>query len=118
MKARPSTLPFYTIRWQGERVRILDQRFLPGKLIYRDIRTCKEMAEAIKTLAVRGAPLIGAAAAWGVVLGMLRSKAKTHEMLLKEFRKVAHTLQATRPTAVNLTWALRRMGKVIEKGKR
>jgi methylthioribose-1-phosphate isomerase len=110
-------LPFYTIRWNKNSVRILDQRFLPGKAVYRDLKTWEEMAEAIRTLAVRGAPLIGVAAAWGVVLGLLRSKAKTPEALLREFRKVAHALQATRPTAVNLAWALRRMGEVVEKGK-
>jgi methylthioribose-1-phosphate isomerase len=114
----PFSLPFRTIRWNKNSVRILDQRLLPGKVVYRDIRTYQEMAEAIQSLTVRGAPLIGSAAAWGVVLGFLRSQAKTPEALLKEFRKVAHTLQATRPTAVNLTWALRRMGKVIERGKR
>jgi len=113
-----SPLPFYTIRWQGDKVRILDQRFLPGKVVYRDIRTCEEMAEAIKTLAVRGAPLIGAAAAWGVALGLMSYKAKSYGALLKEYRKISHTLKSTRPTAVNLTWALRRMGEVVEKGKR
>ena len=113
-----SPLPFDTIRWNKNRVRILDQRLLPGRVVYRDLRTYQEMAEAIQSLAVRGAPLIGSAAAWGVVLGLLRSQAKTPEALLKEFRKVARTLQATRPTAVNLTWALRRMGEVFHKGKR
>lgn len=117
MKARPSTLPFYTIRWNKNSVRILDQRFLPGKVVYRDLKTWEEMAEAIKTLAVRGAPLIGAAAAWGVVLGLLRFQAKSYDEWRKKFRQVSHALQSTRPTAVNLAWALRRMGEVVEKGK-
>lgn len=118
MSAHYRPLPFQTICWVHDRVRILDQRFLPGKLVYRDIRTYQEMAEAIKALAVRGAPLIGAAAAWGVVLGLLRFQAESYGEWRKKFRQVSHALQSTRPTAVNLAWALCRMEEVVEKGKR
>jgi methylthioribose-1-phosphate isomerase len=86
------------IRWKGDRVEFLDQRLLPGKTKYLTCRTARQVAKAIKDMAVRGAPAIGCAAAFGAVLGKGRPAA--FEVLAK-----------SRPTAVNLFWALERMRK-------
>lgn len=104
---------FKTIEWIGDRVKILDQRMLPNQTVYRIVRTPLEMSVAIRTLRVRGAPLIGVATAYGLVLGMISSKANTKEEFLEDFNKVACALIDTRPTAVNLRWAVERMKKVV-----
>lgn len=90
------------LRWMGDRVRVLDQRHLPTQERYWDCATVTELAEAIRTLAVRGAPLIGIAAAYGMVLGA-QSVAERGAL-----HGVRDLLAATRPTAVNLFWALDR----------
>ena len=90
--------PVEPIRWKGDRLELLDQRELPNKTVYITCRTAAEVAKAIRDLVVRGAPAIGCAAAFGVVLGKGREKA--YEILAK-----------SRPTAVNLFWALERMKK-------
>ena len=84
------------IRWRGDRLELLDQRFLPDKTVYVTCRTAEQVARAIKDMVVRGAPAIGCAAAFGVVLG--KGKPKAYDVLAK-----------SRPTAVNLFWALDRM---------
>src|SRR3954471_17324042 len=92
----------------GHGVRILDQRELPEREVYRDLRTIDEVYDAILTLAVRGAPAIGIAAAMGVTLALDRTETDR----LEAGRKVHHAvgrIGAARPTAVNLSWALRRM---------
>ena len=86
------------IRWLGDRLELLDQRLLPGRLDYVSCRTADEVAQAIRDMVVRGAPAIGCAAAFGVVLGA--SSKEAFELLAK-----------SRPTAVNLFWALARMKK-------
>jgi methylthioribose-1-phosphate isomerase len=86
------------IRWKNDRLELLDQRLLPDKTKYVICRTAEEVAQAIRDMVVRGAPAIGCAAAFGVVLG--KGKPKAYEMLAK-----------SRPTAVNLFWALERMKK-------
>lgn len=86
------------IRWKGDRLELLDQRLLPEKTEYLTCRTAEEVATAIRDMVVRGAPAIGCAAAFGVVLG--RGSEKAYEVLAK-----------SRPTAVNLFWALERMKK-------
>src|SRR4026208_918505 len=97
------------IAWTpGHAVRILDQTPLPGEEAYRELDSVEAVAEAIKTLRVRGAPLIGIAAAMGVVLstrdqGEARPPGRS---LLQQVRDACATLAATRPTAVNLHWAL------------
>jgi methylthioribose-1-phosphate isomerase len=95
-----------TLEWRGDNLRIVDQRALPDKLIFWDCRTVADVAEAIRTLAVRGAPAIGIAAAYGVVLGA-RADRKSVDSAIRE-------LASTRPTAVNLFWALERMKKTVE----
>jgi len=84
------------IRWRGDRLELLDQRLLPDKKVYVVCRTAEQVAKAIRDMVVRGAPAIGVTAAYGVVLG--KGAAKAYELL-----------RASRPTAVNLFWALERM---------
>lgn len=90
-------------------VRIIDQRALPEARIERDLESAEAVAEAIRTLQVRGAPLIGIAAAMGLVAGTRALRAATREALLARLTELAGQLRATRPTAVNLGWALDRM---------
>ena len=102
-------LAFSPISWQGDRLVLLDQRRLPGDEVYLECRTWPEVADAIRTLAVRGAPAIGVAAAFGVALAGLSSSAQDVDALLRDVEAAADGLAATRPTAVNLFWALDRM---------
>jgi methylthioribose-1-phosphate isomerase len=98
-----------TIEWTDEGVRMIDQRKLPTVEEYPTFRTYEEVAEAIRVMVVRGAPAIGVAAAMGVALGVLKSKAESSEELKADFDKITATIAATRPTAVNLFWAIERM---------
>jgi methylthioribose-1-phosphate isomerase len=98
-----------TIEWKNDQVVMLDQRLLPHKEINRVCRDYKEVAAAISQMVIRGAPAIGVAAAMGVALGALKSKAKNFD---EDFDEIVSTLAKTRPTAVNLFWALERMKKV------
>jgi methylthioribose-1-phosphate isomerase len=98
-----------TIEWKNDQVVMLDQRLLPHKEIHRVCRDYKEVAAAITQMVIRGAPAIGVAAAMGVALGALKSKAKNFD---EEFNEIVSTLAKTRPTAVSLFWALERMKKV------
>ncbi len=101
--------PFRTIEWKGDHVRLLDQTLLPGEERYREIRTVDEMCDAIRRLAVRGAPAIGVAAAMGLALGVLDTADDDRAALDSRVEEVSSRLAATRPTAVNLFWALERM---------
>jgi methylthioribose-1-phosphate isomerase len=107
-----------TIEWINNRVRLIDQTRLPAELVYLDIDDYHQLAEAIKRLSVRGAPAIGIAAAYGVVLGLQASAAVSAEQFVHETDEVIAVLAATRPTAVNLFWALARMKKVITDHRR
>jgi len=105
------TLP-RTIAWIGDVdgfVRLLDQTLLPTQVEYRDCRTVEEIWEAIRSLRVRGAPAIGVAAAMGVVLGMQKMPDRQRGSFERRLREVADSLRTSRPTAVNLFWALDRM---------
>jgi methylthioribose-1-phosphate isomerase len=102
-----------TIEWTGEGVRMIDQRKLPSVEEYPVFRTYQEVAEAIRAMVVRGAPAIGVAAAMGVALGVKDSSAPNIEALRREFKQITDTLAATRPTAVNLFWAIERMKRVF-----
>ena len=90
-------------------VRILDQRALPGVRIERDLETVEDVADAIRTLQVRGAPLIGIAAAMGLVAALRAHRDARHDAFLARLAEMVGILGATRPTAVNLRWALERM---------
>jgi methylthioribose-1-phosphate isomerase len=97
------------IRWAGDRLVLLDQRRLPAEEAERECTDWREVAEAIRTLAVRGAPAIGVAAAFGVALAARESRAASREDFLADLEVALKGLAATRPTAVNLFWALERM---------
>ena len=103
-----------TIAWQDDKVVILDQRRLPGEEVYLECADVDAVVEAIKTLAIRGAPAIGIAAAMGLALGSLGIAKKGFPSFYKELSVICDTLKATRPTAVNLHWALERMKGVCE----
>jgi methylthioribose-1-phosphate isomerase len=101
-----------TIAWIGDVdgfIRLLDQTLLPTQVEYRDCRTVEEIWEAIRSLRVRGAPAIGVAAAMGVVLGMQKLPDNQRGSFERRLREVADFLRTSRPTAVNLFWALERM---------
>ncbi|MGD9818171.1 MAG: S-methyl-5-thioribose-1-phosphate isomerase [Desulfomonilaceae bacterium] len=108
--------PFRTIEWKGDHIRLLDQTLLPLKEEYLEIRSVNDMCEAIKRLSVRGAPAIGVAAAMGIALGVLDSN-DDMEDLSKRFHEVSSAIASTRPTAVNLFWAVRRMKELFETNK-
>ncbi|HEX5215557.1 MAG TPA: S-methyl-5-thioribose-1-phosphate isomerase [Vicinamibacterales bacterium] len=105
-----------TIEWQPDAVVMIDQRKLPGEEIYLHCKTANEVAKAIKTMVIRGAPAIGVAAAMGIALGMRKSKAQGTRQFAVEFTKLCDLMAATRPTAVNLFWAIDRMKKSFAGG--
>ena len=97
------------IRWEGDRLLLLDQTLLPGEEREREYTRWQDVAEAIRTLVVRGAPAIGCAAAFGLALAARQSGAEDLDGLLHDLEEAGKGLAATRPTAVNLFWALDRM---------
>jgi methylthioribose-1-phosphate isomerase len=105
-----------TIEWQGDVIVMVDQRKLPSQEVYVRCRTSQEVARAIRTMVIRGAPAIGVAAAMGIALGMRRSTAKGTRQFAVEFQKTCDMMAATRPTAVNLFWAIDRMKGVFAEG--
>jgi len=104
-----------TIEWKEGTVTLIDQTKLPNETVWVKIADYKAMASAIKEMKLRGAPLIGVAAAYGLALTAFRSKAETREQLLKELEESAAVLRKTRPTAVNLFWAIDRVMKKAQK---
>src|SRR5436309_5156303 len=108
--------PPRTIAWVGDTtgfVRILDQTLLPTQVAYRDCRTVEEVWEAIKVLRVRGAPAIGVAAAMGTVVGLQNFRDRSRGAYRKRLKEVTDFLRTSRPTAVNLFWALDRMERCV-----
>jgi methylthioribose-1-phosphate isomerase len=108
------TMPIPTIAWVNNSVRIIDQKKLPFKLKFIYCRDIKTLWKAIKTLQVRGAPALGIAAALGVLLASVKSKAKTKVTFKKDLYRAMHYLAGSRPTAVNLFNALKRMKGLID----
>jgi methylthioribose-1-phosphate isomerase len=102
-----------TIDMKDGAVVMIDQRRLPGTEVYVTCKTAQEVAKAIKTMVIRGAPAIGVAAAMGLALGMRRSSATGTKQFTTEFQKLCDLMGATRPTAVNLFWAIERMKKTF-----
>lgn len=98
-----------TIFWENNLVKMIDQRKLPHEFVVNSYDDYVAVAQAIQTMVIRGAPAIGAAAAFGMALAGLQSKATTREALLADFDVASKALAASRPTAVNLFWALERM---------
>lgn len=104
-----------TIEWKNGNIRIIDQTKLPHKLEYLNCRGIEALWDAIKKLKVRGAPALGVAAGFGAALGMMPSKAKNQKEFIEELKGVVKYLGSSRPTAVNLFWALERMRGAAEK---
>jgi methylthioribose-1-phosphate isomerase len=98
-----------TIVWKDGVVVTVDQTQLPNKLVFLELRNCHQVASAIKEMKIRGAPLIGVAAAYALALTAYHSKAKTKSELLKEMEESESLLKKTRPTGVNLFWAVNRV---------
>jgi len=106
--------PFKTIEWTENGIVILDQRKLPTRVTYLLCQTPNCVVEAIRTLAVRGAPAIGVAAAMGLALGARQIQSRTKDDFLEAFNVLCEKFAASRPTAVNLFWAIRRMQEVAD----
>ena len=102
-----------TLTWTDEGVRFIDQTKLPLEESYVLATTSEEVADVIVTMVVRGAPAIGVSAAYGVTLGAMRSQAKSPDEFAPEFERICARLASTRPTAVNLFWAIDRMKKLF-----
>ncbi len=109
-------MSFKTLKWEKGRLHLLDQTRLPGKECYAKCSTYQEVGRAIKNMIVRGAPAIGVAAAFGMVLGARQFRGQSQAAFGKHMNQVAHTLISARPTAVNLLWAVERMKRLVGKG--
>ncbi len=103
-----------TVYWQDGQVKMIDQRLLPGEEVIAAFDTVADVARSISEMYVRGAPAIGATAAYGMALAARISPAADRKSLLNDLRRAKQTLDAARPTAVNLSWATRRMLTVAE----
>src|ERR1700740_3517297 len=104
----------HTLEWTDSGVRFLDQTKLPTEETYVTCTTYQQVADVIRNMVVRGAPAIGVAAAMGIALGAKNSKAETVAELKKDFDQICKAIGETRPTAVNLFWAIRRMQERFE----
>jgi methylthioribose-1-phosphate isomerase len=113
-KSRQMPKKLRPIRWNGKTLFLLEQRLLPFKEKWVNCDTVEKVARAIEDMTVRGAPAIGITAAYGVALAAVRSRAKTLGAFKAEMGKAIARLRKTRPTAVNLFWALDRMGMKLD----
>ena len=104
--------PVYPVVWKDNRVVLIDQTRIPAELTYVEVTCSANMAQAIRTMIVRGAPAIGVAAAYGIYLGATEIKTDDRTVFLSKLDDIATLLRATRPTAVNLFWAIDRMMKI------
>ena len=105
---------FKTLEWTQDGVVMIDQRKLPGEELYPVFKTYQEVAQAIRDMVVRGAPAIGVAAAMGVALGVKHIQTANPQEFERQFGEICETLASTRPTAVNLFWAIERMKRVFQ----
>jgi len=110
-------LKFATITWKNRKVVLIDQTKLPGKIVFVECSTVKQVWQAIKTLKVRGAPAIGAAAALGMALGISKKNENCFSAFEKNLNDLFNYLASSRPTAVNLVWALERMRNIALQNK-
>ena len=106
-----------TVEWTDDGVRMIDQRLLPNEEKYLTFRSCEEVADAIKAMVVRGAPAIGVSAAMGIALGTMQSVGTSVEDLEQDFDYFCKITGETRPTAVNLFWAIERMRERFRRAK-
>jgi methylthioribose-1-phosphate isomerase len=104
-----------TLEWTDQGVRFIDQTKLPTEEVYVTCTTHEQVADVIRTMVVRGAPAIGVSAAMGIALGVKNSKAETVTDLKRELDQICELIGKTRPTAVNLFWAIRRMQEKFER---
>jgi methylthioribose-1-phosphate isomerase len=104
-----------TLEWTSHGIRFIDQTKLPTEEVYVACTTHQQVADVIRNMVVRGAPAIGVAAAMGIALGVKNSKAENGADLKKDFDEICETMRQTRPTAVNLFWAIRRMTEKFER---
>src|SRR5450631_2504757 len=104
-----------TLEWTDQGVRFIDQTKLPTEEVYVTCKTHEQVADVIRNMVVRGAPAIGVAAAMGIALGVNKSKAETTGDLKRDFDQICDLIGKTRPTAVNLFWAIRRMQEKYER---
>jgi len=118
MSASSEAIPFETLRWHGARLELIDQRALPARLEYVSCTSAAEVAEAIRSMVVRGAPAIGCAAAFGVALEAKRQEHCARAEFDIAMEIAFRSLAASRPTAVNLAWALDRMRAALGAGTR
>ena len=102
----------YPVIWKNDSVILIDQTRLPNEYAVIEVHRSQDMAEAIRTMIVRGAPAIGVAAAYGMYLGAREIKTNNRLEFLHELEGVAQLLRSTRPTAVNLFWAIGRMMQI------
>lgn len=107
-------MQFKTIEWKGDRVRILDQRRLPQRVHYLDCRDVASVGEAIRSMAIRGAPAIGVAAAMGIALAAVKTRSHQPKAFFKSVNGACDEMRETRPTAANLFWAVDRMKKILD----
>jgi methylthioribose-1-phosphate isomerase len=104
---------YYTIEWRGDAVSVLDQRLLPSEEVYHTYTDYQDVARSITDMVLRGAPLIGVAAAFGIALAAKKSSAANDNAFREEMNSICDLFAATRPTAVNLFWAIDRMKHLI-----
>jgi methylthioribose-1-phosphate isomerase len=104
-----------TLEWNGDELILIDQRYLPLEETYVTCTNHIEVANSIKDMVVRGAPAIGATAGFGMAIASSEFETFERAKYVEEMKKAKDLLASTRPTAVNLFWALKRMEKVIEK---
>ena len=109
---------FKTIEWKKGKVIMLDQRALPQEKLYVEYSDYKQVADAIELMVIRGAPAIGVAGAMGAALGACGIRVSTFDEFIAKFDDVCTTLEAARPTASNLSWAVRRMRQVAGRHKK
>ena len=106
-----------TVEWKNNKVIMIEQTKLPNELVFVEYDDFHQVANAIKTLIVRGAPAIGVSGAFGLGLAVLQSQANTKEELLSDLEQARKILFATRPTAVNLGWGLEKIMNVAKTGE-
>ena len=106
-----------TVKWRRNAVQIIDQTKLPNRLVYLTCKDHHDIAKAIRSLVVRGAPAIGICAALALLLVTINSKAKTEKGLKSELERAGRLLISTRPTAVNISWAVKRILQISSKGE-
>ena len=105
---------FKTIEWKNNMVVMIDQRLLPNEEVYRTYMDFLDVAEAVREMVIRGAPAIGVAAAMGIALGAIDIKSKERKEFVKQFNHICNVMAHTRPTAVNLFWAIDRMKRIVK----